>query len=371
MSERNKAVEGFVGILMVVSMIWVSGCDFLDNFFHRKAEIDAVVRQPPQPEIIPQSTVVQESPKSNCATLRHYIMTRLKMLKGLQAETDKDLAMLKSDRQKFSERVKDISKENLASTEGTHASGLVLLLNDGVINELAYRYLGNDFAVIRHEFSEKVRNAIALEQKSQEDLERKRLRIKESVAEAQDQVARLSKENAANTLRLRKDIEAKEKKLKSLRRNLAQLSGRDAHGIESSKAEISYVEKEISELKARLQQEMQASRVRDANRRLESVEKQANLDSKHLNEMVVRNGGSDVTSERIVEKYEKMTIHNLDSTLHEKNLKAQKRQKLLSEQVLFLESVVSGLETLDSAGLKRVRSEVENELSKTVETSDK
>lgn len=368
MSERNRAVRVFGGALMGVLMIGVSGCDFLDGFFHRKAEIDAVVNQPPQPEIIPQNTVVREPTKGNCATLRHYIMTRLKMLTSRQAETNKELDMLKTDRWKFSERVKALSEENLADRKGTSASGLVLLLNDGEINELAYKYLGNDFAVLRHEFSEKIRNVIALEQKSREDLERKRAKIKESVAEAQDQVERVRKENAVNVSRLRKEIEAKEKKLKSLR---ADLFGKKASEAQNCKDEIRHVEEQISQLKAELQQEMNSSRVRDANRNLEMAGKQASRDDKRLDEMAARGGKNDVTSEFIVEKYEKMTIHRLDSALLEKNLKIQKGQKLLAEQILFLESVTSGLETLDSAGLKRVRAEVETELSKTVEASDK
>ena len=373
MSERNKAVKVFAGVFLAISMIGVSGCDFLDDFFHRKAEVDAVVRQPPQPEIIPQTPIVQEATptKGDCATLRHYVMTRLKLLKGRQSETDKELTALKADRQKFSERVKALSETNLADKKGTLASGLELLLNDGIINELAYKYLGNDFAVIRHEFSEKVRNVIAFEQKNRGELERRRSKIEESVAKARRQTERVRKENDANIARLKKEIKAKEKTLNRLRGDLAQHSKRDSHWVETCKDEIRHVEGELSRLNSDLRQATQASCVRDADRKVEVIEKQACLDSRRLDDKAVRRGECDVTAELIAEKYEKMTIRRLDSALHERNQKAQKSQKLLSEQALFLESVSSGLETLDSAGLKRVRAEVEKELSRTIEGSDK
>ena len=366
MAQQNKRVKALVGILMGVSMIWVSGCDFLDGFFHRKAEIDAVVRQPPQPEVIPQAPAAPEPPptKGECATLRHYIMTRLKLLKGRQSETDKELTGLKLDRQKFSERVRELSEVNLADTKGTHASGLVLLLNDGVLNELAYKYLGTDFAVIRHEFSEKVRNAIALEQKNRKELELKRSKIEESVAEARVQAEHARKENAANIARLRKEIEAKEKRLRSLQKDMRQYR-------ETTKEESAYLQGEISRLKSELQQEMQSSRVRDAKRDLEWADRKASSDNKYLEEMSARKGNNDVSIEQLTDRYGKMTVQRLESALHEAHLKAQKSQKLLSEQALFLESITTGLETLDTAGLKRVRAEVENELARTVETAGK
>ena len=377
MSGENKVVKVFVSVFLVASVIWISGCDFLDGFFHRKAEVDAVVHQPPQPEIIPPSPAVQEPnpAKSDCATLRHYITTRLKLLKGRQSESDKEFAVLKADRKKFSERIKELSEANLSDKKGTFASGLALLLDDELINELAYKHLGSDFAVFRHEFSEKVRNVVVLEQKKREELERKRSKLEGSVAEARIQTEHARKESAANIARLRKEIEAKERRLRSLQKDAQQYSGGDQRHMqqyrETTREEIDYLKIEIPRMRSELQQEMQSPRVRDANRRAESIEKQANDDSRRLEEMAVRKGKDEVSIEQITEKYGKLTIHRLDSVLHEKNCKIQKSQKLLSEQILFLESVVSGLETLDSTGLKRVRSEVEKELSRTVEAVGK
>jgi len=367
MSKTRQLFNGFAGVLVGASAVVLSGCDFLDMFFNRKAQIDAVVQQPPQPEVIQQQSATQESLKSNCAALKHFIATRLKILKNQQQEIVKELANIKSDRQKFSDRVKEISDANLADKNSSAASGLELLLSDGAINELAFKYLGKDFAVIRHEFAEKIRDAVAFEQKIQKEIEARRSSIEKSVTDSQAQVARARRENAAKIAQLKREIEANEKKIKRLRADLQHHSGQDVQYIRNANQEIRHVESTLSNLRSDLQREKLAQNVRDADRNLALAGTRASNDNKRLDEIKAQRMKGSATTVQITENYEKLTLHKLDSALLEANQAAQAKQKLLSEQALYLESVTTGLETLDSASLKRVRTEVEAELARTVE----
>ena len=367
MSKTRQLFNGFAGVLVGASAVVLSGCDFLDMFFNRKAQIDAVVQQPPQPEVIQQQSATQESLKSNCAALKHFIATRLKILKNQQQEIVKELANIKSDRQKFSDRVKEISDANLADKNSSAASGLELLLSDGAINELAFKYLGKDFAVIRHEFAEKIREAEAVEQKRQKDIDARRSNIEKAVKDSQAHLARARKENAAKIAQLKKEIAANENKMKRIRADLLHHSAKDKEYIKNRNEEIRHIEIILSRLRSQLVQETNAHDVRNAERNLVWAESRVNNDIKRMDEMTARKMKDTVTSGQIIEDYEKQTLHKLDSALLEANQAAQAKQKLLSEQALYLESVTTGLETLDSASLKRVRTEVEAELARTVE----
>ena len=150
---KRTIIFSAVGILL-------AGCDF-EWPSQRKAKEEAIRKQAVRQE---QRETEREQAQGECEALRQFVAVRFQMLKAGEGKIGKELEELRSDRRKMSARLDELSEKSMADKNGTRESALFAALKDEAINELAFKYLGNDFVTVRSEFAEKVRRALKQEQ---------------------------------------------------------------------------------------------------------------------------------------------------------------------------------------------------------------
>ena len=358
---KRMMIAGAVGILL-------AGCDF-EWPSQRKAKEEAIRRETVRQE---QKETEREQVKGECAALQHFVTVRLQMLKSSEGKLDKELEVLTADRRKMSARLNELSEKSMADKNGTRESALFAVLKDEVVNELAFKYLGNDFVTIRSEFAEKVRRALKQESQKKAALDRNRAEYDKTVNERRDRARQSQQESAAAAERLKREISDTEQRLGKLRRRMTSISKQER---ERSEREISLAEQHLYSLKnqytaMRLSHE-QSVQSRDADYDFDTARKQAIRERQEADAEVLLRTKDDVTAFELAEAYETLTVKKLDGIIYEKSLATRARKDLLSEQMLFLSSATNGIERLDLAGVKRVRADVEREIARKPGEGDK
>ena len=344
-----------------VAGILLAGCDF-EWPSQRKAKEAAIRQQAVRQE---QRETEREQAQGECEALRQFVAVRLQMLKASEGKIDKELEELKSDRQKMSARLDELSGKSMADKDGTRESALFAVLKDEDVNALAFKYLGNDFVTIRSEFAEKVRRALKLEQQKKAALDRNRAEYDKTVSERRDRARQSQQESAAAAERLKREIADTEQRLEKLRRRMTSISKQER---DRSEREISLAEQHLYSLKnqytaMRLSYE-QSVQSRDADYDFDTARKQAIRERQEADAEVLLRTKNDVTAFELAEAYETLTVKRLDGVIYEKSLAVRARKDLLAEQILFLSSVTNGIDRLDLAGVKRVRADVEREIAR-------
>ena len=349
--------------MMVVALagILLAGCDF-EWPSQRKAKEEAIRQQAVRQE---QRETEKEQAKSECAALQHFVAVRLQMLKSAEGKLDKKFDELKADRQKMSARLSDLSEKSMADKNGTRESALFAVLKDEAINELAFKYLGNDFVAIRSEFAEKVRRALKQESQKKAALDRNRAEYEKTVEGRRSRATQEQQESAAAAERLRQEIAETEQRLQKLRRRVLSIGKSEDERIDR---EIRLAESHLASLKSqyssmRLARE-RAIQSRDADHDFDTARRQAIRERQEADAEVLLRTKNDVTPFELAEAYETLTVKKLDGIIYEKSLAMRAQKDLLSEQVLFLSSATNGIERLDLAGVKRVRADVEREIAR-------
>ena len=349
--------------MMVVALagILLAGCDF-EWPSQRKAKEEAIRQQAVRQE---QRETEKEQAKSECAALQHFVAVRLQMLKSAEEKLDKKFDELKADRQKMSARLSDLSEKSMADKNGTRESALFAVLKDEAINELAFKYLGNDFVAIRSEFAEKVRRALKQESQKKAALDRNRAEYEKAVEGRRSRATQEQQESAAAAERLRQEIAETEQRLQNLRRRVLSIGKAENERIDR---EIRLAESHLASLKSqyssmRLARE-RAIQSRDADHDFDTARRQAIRERQEADAEVLLRTKNDVTPFELAEAYETLTVKKLDGIIYEKSLAMRAQKDLLSEQVLFLSSATNGIERLDLAGVKRVRADVEREIAR-------
>ena len=348
-------------IIVSLAGILLAGCDF-EWPSQRKAKEEAIRQQAVRQE---QKETEKEQAKGECAALWHFVAVRLQMLKSDERKLDKTLDELKTDRQKMSARLDHLSEESMADKNGTRESALFAVLKDDAINELAFKYLGNDFVAIRSEFAEKVRRALKQESLKKAALDRNRAEYDKVVSERRDRARQSQQESVAAAERIKREIVDTERRLDKLRRRTISVSNQERARQET---EIRLAENHLYSLKSqytamRLSRE-QSAQSRDADSDFDTERRQAIRERKEADAEVLLRTKDDVTAYELAEAYETLTVKKLDGVIYEKSLAFRARKDLLSEQMLFLSSATNGIERLDLAGVKRVRADVEREIAR-------
>ncbi|MBR1588895.1 MAG: hypothetical protein IJ658_11290 [Kiritimatiellae bacterium] len=351
---KRMIIFSAVGILL-------AGCDF-EWPSQRKAKEEAIRKQAVRQE---QRETEREQARGECEALRQFVAARFQMLKAGEGAIGKELEELKSDRRKMSARLDELSEKSMADKNGTRESALFAVLKDEAINELAFKYLGNDFVTVRSEFAEKVRRALKQEQQKKAALDRNRAEYDKAVGDRRERARQSQQESAAAAERLKREIAETDQRLQKLRRRMTSISKQER---ERAEREISLAEQHLYSLKSqftamRLSRE-QAVQARDADYDFDAARKQAIRERQEADAEVLLRTKDDVTAFELAEAYETLTVKKLDGVIFENLLAVRARSSLLAEQMLFLSSVTNGIERLDLAGVRRVREDVEREIAR-------
>ena len=347
-------------IAVAVGML-LAGCDF-ELPSRRKAKEEAIRQEAVRQE---QKETERAQTQSACAALQQFVSVRLLLLKSSGEKIDKELEELRADRRKMSARLDELSEKSMADKDGTRESALFAVLKDETINELAFKYLGNDFVTIRSEFAEKVRRALKQEQQKKAALDRNRAAYDKAVESGRAKVEQSQQEIASAATRLKQEIKDEERRLQNLRRHSMPTGPNERKRHESA---IREAETHLDNLRSRYSSmrivEDQSIQANDASRVFDMTRTQAIRERKEADAEVLLQTKNLITAFELAEAYETLTVKKLDGVIYEKLLEVRSRKDLLAEQILFLSSVTNGIERLDLTGLKHVRTDVEREIAR-------
>ena len=99
---KSYSVMNAVAAMVI---LLASGCDFEEKLSLRKLEEDIMKQEPVVKDVEPTETLKQSQTKKGCASLEHFIATRIKMLESSRVENETDMASINADRQKLSQRI--------------------------------------------------------------------------------------------------------------------------------------------------------------------------------------------------------------------------------------------------------------------------
>ncbi len=349
--------------IMIVAVVGIllAGCDY-EWPSQRKAKEEAIRQQAVRQE---QKESERERQQGECAALQQFVAVRLQLLKASDEKVDKELDDLKSDRRKMSLRLDELSEKSMADKNGTRESALFAVLKDETINELAFKYLGNDFVTIRSEFAEKVRRALKQEQQKKAALDRNRATFDKAVESGRTKVEQSQQDIASAATRLKQEIKDEERRLQNLRRHSMPTGPnerkRHERAINEAENHLVILRSRYSSLQIVKDQSVQAN---DASRVFDMARMQAIRERKEADAEVLLQTKGLITAFELAEAYETLTIKKLDGVIYEKSQEVRARKDLLAEQILFLSNVTNGIEKPDLAGVKRVRADVEREIAR-------
>ena len=178
------------GVVVAISVV-VAGCDVEVPSLRKVTEqvVEYTSEQVPNEPLTSPSVQVD----GERASLEHYAASRRVILEAERGKTEKELAEIRADRQSLSQRVAEHSNRAYTDKNAGLENALLLLLNDEIVNSLANKYLGGDFAIVRNDFVSKVREAYKLKKEREEALAESRKIYEETVTASADKDAMLKK----------------------------------------------------------------------------------------------------------------------------------------------------------------------------------
>lgn len=337
------------------------GCDF-ELPSQRRAKEEAMRQEAVRQE---KKETEREQAKGECAALRHHVWVQLGVVQASRAEAEKSLAELVEDRKVLSARLTELSEKSMSDKSGTRATALYAVLKDDGVNAIALKYLGNDFAVLRSEFAEKMRFVLKKENARKAALSKNRADFDRAVKEGEARAEESRRAISTGLAQIKRDIAETESRLQHLRRDSLSSS---TQAKKSRERAIQEAEQRLAILRSR-HTEMLSSNAgtrlaRESDTDASSARAKALLEREKADKAVQAQSKGDVTSFQLAEEYEERTIRRLDAVILEKDMLSHAQLKLAGEKMAYLQCVTNGIDQLDSVGLKRVRADIDAMLAK-------
>ena len=356
-------------VALIASMAF-PGCDQIEEIMKRKEQERSLAVESPAP-VREEDTTPKPPKKNECAALLHYVETKLRIVGSEEAACNAEIVALQEDRVKLSKRIGDVTDAALKDQNGTGASTLLLLLKDGEINALALKYLENDFAVIRSEFAEKVRVAQENERRYRTGLANNQAESEKRVTDSRKKVEREYQRNVAEVNRLRREIDAAEKKLKTLQMSPPPGGRTYDQQRRIHQQKVQHQERDLARMKLNLDRLESMVRMSADRRTVEQTRAESVRDRRFEDDKAEKTAKNIVPVDAIVDEYRARTINRLDETLHARRQDADRRQKRMASKILYLASVTNGLEKLDAQALTGVRADIDRQLAQMEEEGKK
>lgn len=337
------------------------GCDF-ELPSQRRAKEEAIRQEAVRQE---KKETEMAQAKGECLALKHHVGVQLGLVQASRAEAEKLLAELVEDRKVLSARLTELSEKSMSDKSGTRATALYAVLKDDGVNAIALKYLGNDFAVLRSEFAEKMRFVLKKENARKAALSKNRADFDRAVKEGEARAEESRRAISTGLAQIKRDIAETESRLQHLRRDSLSSSTQSKKNRERA---ILEAEHRLSILRSRYTEMLSnnaGSRLaRESDADASSTRAKALLERDKADKAVQAQSKGDVTSFQLAEEYEERTIRRLDAAILEKDTLVHAQLKLAGEKMTYLQCVTNGIDQLDSTGLQRVRADISAMLAK-------
>lgn len=344
----------------------LAGCDF-ELPSQKREKQEAIRREAVRQE--QKQTEVNET-KSAHASLVQFVTAQTEIIAEKAKKNKSALVELVADRMVMSRLLGELSEKNIADKEGTRASALYAMLKDEKLNEIALKYLGTDFAVLRAEFAEKVRHATKIENQKKDSLTRNEQEFRKTVADARAKAGQLQQESIRAEKQLNQEIEQVERRRKTLQNRLNFATTKERNSLLN---EINNLTSHLTNLRNRantIQLVIQNAREqRAADHMSQAVRDNAQRVRDKSDAVVLARLKGEASPTEIAEKYEALTIRKLDTVLLEKNNAAKAQEEIFDSNLSYLKHILAGSDVLDLPGIKRLRAEIDAQLQKRGETS--
>lgn len=163
--------------------------------------------------------------------LREYVSREEVLLRSVVDDSSKEIEAILKDQKRLSEALLAIEKENAKRSEAAKTNGwtryekaevVMMQLKDPVMNELALRYLGEDFSTLRTECRGKIKTALALQADTAKRLKENREKYQRQLVGIEDEVDAKTSKAQEITQQANKDLEARMADLTRLKKRKEQ-----------------------------------------------------------------------------------------------------------------------------------------------------
>ena len=148
--------------------------------------------------------------------LKDYLEREESLLKKTAAESEVAAREILSDQKRLSDVLLELEAENARRSEHARTNGwkrydkaerVMMILKNPVMNELALRYLGEDFSAMRAECSSQIKTVLTMQEETSRRLAENRQKYARAVEGIDDEVDKKTAEAQEKTLAANKDLE--------------------------------------------------------------------------------------------------------------------------------------------------------------------
>lgn len=214
-----------------------------------------------------EAVTQQEEKRRALGNLKDYLEREESLLRKTATESEVAVREILSDQKKLSDVLLELEAENARRSEHARTNGwkrydkaerVMMILKNPVMNELALKYLGEDFSAMRAECSSQIKTVLSMQEETSRRLAENRKKYVQAVEGIDDDVDRKTADAQEKTMAANKDLEKRlsnletrrhEKKLAiaALDKKLKSPAVQDE--INALNAEVSELNKEIERVK--------------------------------------------------------------------------------------------------------------------------
>ena len=168
----------------------------------------------------------QEEKRRALGNLKDYLEREESLLKKTAAESEVAAREILSDQKKLSDVLLELETENAKRSEHARTNGwkrydkaerVMMILKNPVMNELALKYLGEDFSAMRAECSSQIKTVLSMQEDTSRRLAENRKKYAQAVEGIDDDVDKKTAEAQEKTLAANKDLEKRLSNLEARR----------------------------------------------------------------------------------------------------------------------------------------------------------
>ena len=158
----------------------------------------------------------QVEKRRTLGNLKDYLEREESLLKKTAAESEVAAREILSDQKRLSDVLLELEAENARRSEHARTNGwkrydkaerVMMILKNPVMNELALRYLGEDFSAMRAECASQIKTVLTMQEETSRRLAENRQKYARAVEGIDDEVDKKTAEAQEKTLAANKDLE--------------------------------------------------------------------------------------------------------------------------------------------------------------------
>lgn len=347
----------FLHALPTAVLVVATGCDAVNEFVpfsggSDKRQEEQRARQ--QAEAEETNRLADE----RAALAQHVAALSRALTADLESAT-KAVDEATADRTLLAERIRELSDAN---ADKSRQVMLAAILADERVGELARKYMDRDFRLIRLEFIERVREALAARRAFDASRQRANGAYDAEVAAAKESVRSAAASVDRSQAAMRREIARLAKQERDLQRAFNMSSG-NREDRSRRRNELN----EVSDKLRRLQNEYDAVRAgrgaaddtARADRHAQAAIDAARRRRDHENELARSRFQGAKSPADVASEFEKETLGELERRIVGARTGHEERQRRLKAGIAYLASLADGVETLASSAMRKVRADAD------------